>query len=275
MAVAERRVVRRRCGGARVRRLLDLTVRALALVGIALHVDDAAGDDVDARRSARIGRCAAASCASSSASMARRAQDDVGDAVARHRRRPRRSPTGSSVSKTRSIACTVRADLAGADAQAVFDCPTRSGSWPSQTSRARKTLVSIGGSCVQAGDLAALDEDLLVQRDADGLPGLGLGARAPARSSPRSLATRAVLLLGENSRRSPTASRPVSMRPDDDAALVELVDVLDRQAQRQLGRPRRRAAGWPAPPSRSGRRTRAWSRGAARRCCRRRGRRPA
>ncbi len=53
--------------------------------------------------------------------------------------------------------------------------------------------------------------------------------------------TVATLFEGENSSRSPTASRPLSTVPARDPPVVELVDRLDRQAQRQVGRRRRHA----------------------------------
>ena len=92
-----------------------------------------------------------------------------------------------------------------------------------------------------ARDLAALDEDLLVQGDADGFPRLRLESAAPAGSSLRSSGSRARLVAGREEQ--PVADREMAAldAPDDDAPLVELVDVLDRQAQRQLDGPARRA----------------------------------
>ena len=64
----------------------------------------------------------------------------------------------------------------------------------------------------EAGDLAALDEDLLVQGDADGLAGANrhhLVLDVPGLDR----ATCAVLLDGENSKVSPLRRWPLSMRP--------------------------------------------------------------
>ena len=62
------------------------------------------------------------------------------------------------------------------------------------------------------GEFAAFDEELVFEREADGLPGFRLCWR---RSGMPGLdgSTRAILLDGENNSRSPTLSRPDSMRP--------------------------------------------------------------
>jgi hypothetical protein len=89
------------------------------------------------------------------------------------------------------------------------------------------------------GDLASLDEDLLVQGDADGLAGMRLDRcridvprldGADARGLARRREQQAVA----------DAQHPRLDAPGQDAPGVELVDVLDGKAQRQIGRPRRR-----------------------------------
>ena len=92
----------------------------------------------------------------------------------------------------------------------------------------------------QARDLAALDEDLLAEGKADGFPCLGL--QSGRRHAPA--------FDGIDQGRFPTGREhqpvadgqpPTLDPPGDDAPVVEFVDVLHRQAQRQLDRTGRRA----------------------------------
>src|SRR5204862_7809512 len=102
-----------------------------------------------------------------------RAQYDVGDAVALHRRR---------LGALRQALCVVEsldrlhggADVAGGDAQAVVLAdPQRLMAEPHE---AGAEDVGLDRRMLrEAGDGAALDEELLVQREADGLAGLGFG----------------------------------------------------------------------------------------------------
>ncbi len=83
-------------------------------------------------------------------------------------------------------------------------------------------------------DLAALDEDLLIERDPDRLPGLGrarLLGHAPGLDRPDLGG-----LVGGREQQRVADREPAGFdSPDQDPALVELVDVLDRQAQRPVG----------------------------------------
>ena len=139
--------------------LVERTVISCALVGVAVHRDDAAahrqvvldqdeaaGDRVlaDARRAPACAWCAARPrrrrCArSASAALGRQVGgvDHVLDRLDRDRR-PR---------ACRASACSC--------------LPIVSGLWPSQNSRALNTLLSIGALLDVAHHLAALDEDLL------------------------------------------------------------------------------------------------------------------
>jgi hypothetical protein len=131
------------------------------------------------------------------------------------------------------------ADIARGDAQAiVLADPQRLVAEPHQAGAEdvgldRRVLL-------QAGDGAALDEELLVQREADGLAGLRLGGRH--RNVPAFDAGDARHLVARRKQQAVADAQAARLEAaDEDAPLVELVDVLDRQAQRQLGRPRRRA----------------------------------
>ena len=84
---------------------------------------------------------------------------------------------------------------------------------------------------LMARELAALDEDLLVGRDADRL---GRAHLVGLRGMPRLNALDARHLVGGREQQ-PVADLEAPARdpPGEDAPIIELVDVLDRQAQRQ------------------------------------------
>ena len=210
--------------------LVDRHARPRALVGIALHVDDAAADDVEAVDQHETAGARIAAYSSSASRLALRrmtsatslwrpsvaglAGQPIGVEDALDRLDGHRGGLGRDASAGRS-----RRPAAGVRRARTAAPGTR---W------------SASAHAVVAGDVAALDENLLVERDADRSAGLRLDGRRAGRARPRCVRTRAVLLLGENTSWSPTLSEPDLDAADEDAAVVELVDVLDRQPQRQI-----------------------------------------
>ena len=88
-----------------------------------------------------------------------------------------------------------------------------------------------------AGDLTALDEDLLVQGDADGLAGMRLDRRrwrAPAFDGSD---VRCQIRRREQQAVADPKDAGLDT-PGKNTAIIELVDVLDRETQRLTGRPR-------------------------------------
>ena len=100
-------------------------------------------------------------------------------------------------------------------------------------------LSSYGGVGFQRRHRAALDEDLLGQRDADGFAGLGLLGRRGVPAFDR--LDSADLLLGRKNEPVADLERAGLDAARQDAALVEAVDVLDGKAQR--------LAAWAARPA--------------------------
>ena len=84
------------------------------------------------------------------------------------RRRSAGRAERSPVSITRSIR-SIRASKRPVNSLSSSGCRRVAAAARARTTRARKTLVSIGGRLLVARDLAALDEDLLIERNADRL----------------------------------------------------------------------------------------------------------
>ena len=103
---------------------------------------------------------------------------------------------------------------------------------PSQNKRALKLDSSNGGARLQRGHRAALDKDLLGQRDADGFAGRGssAGRRVPALDG----FDRAGLVGRRKNKSIANFDRAGFDAPGQDAALVKPVNVLDRKAQRLI-----------------------------------------
>ena len=92
-----------------------------------------------------------------------------------------------------------------------------------------------------ADDLSALNEDRLVQRDADRLAGASHHRRRGC--VPRLDAGDPRALVGRRDQDAVTDRQRATLDPaGKDTALVELIDILHRQAQRQIDRRRRRRA---------------------------------
>ena len=115
------------------------------------------------------------------------------------------------MSITRSIASTVDRGLERAELEGVGAADReRAAAEPEQP-----RLEDVGlerGVLEMAHHLAALDEDLLGQGDADRLPGHGL-FRGLGHMPGLDRLDLAVLFDGENTTSSPTCSRPASIRP--------------------------------------------------------------
>ena len=103
-----------------------------------------------------------------------------------------------------------------------------------------------------------VDEELAVERDADRLPGAGLARRGCAVGAGQASMRAHARGLARRRDRDLVADRDAAAldAAGDDAAIVELVDRLHRQAQRQLGRAAAPARSDRAPRARSARRTR-------------------
>ena len=178
-----------------------------ALVGIALHRDDAAADrqivlDQDEAAGGGVGRVLV------EREQALGAQHDLAGAVAL-------DPVGGpdrEVARVDDALDRLDRDRGLERAELERVAARRRQRLVAEPEQARLEDVGLDRRLLEvAHDLAALDEDLLVEGDADALPGPGLAGGLAARSRPRSTAIRAVLFEGEKTTVSPTCE-PARLR---------------------------------------------------------------
>ena len=205
------------------------------LVGVALHVDDAAAADlVPVDEDEPAGERVVGELVQRQ--HPGRAQNDLGDAVAL-------DPVGRRGAKIVRVddpldRLHLHRGLAGIELQLVF-VPHRERS-PAEPEKMGAEHVGLDGRAIRvAGHLAALDEDLLVEGDPHRVAGERIfdnAAEVPAldRSDARALVRgREQQLVAHR--------KPPGLDPShENATVVEAVDVLQRQSKRQIGRRGRR-----------------------------------
>ena len=192
----------------------------LALVRIAFHADDPAGDReiAVAEHEASGARVRAEGIEGQKGA---RAQDDLGDRVALGR-------LGLGTREIRGIEDAL--DLLHLDRhgrglepeRVVLPRFERDGAEPEEPGAEH---VGLDGRLLGvADDLAALDEDRLIEGEADRLASTG---RAPPRCLPRLDRLQPGILVGGREEKPVAHGKPPALdAPDDDAPLVEFIDVL-------------------------------------------------